>query len=75
MYECIPLICLIVTADFYAMYVSSPWTCEIILSDLIFDTITIGWPLLPCNIQLSKSKVHKIKFGDIAVMYYKQFAI
>ena len=32
--------------------------------------------LLPCNYQLSKSIVHEIKFGDIAVIYiYKQFAI
>ena len=26
--------------------------------------------LQPCNIQLSKSIVHVLKFGDIAVIYY-----
>ena len=31
-------------------------------------------PFQPCNYQISKSIVHVINFGDIAVMY-KQFAI
>ena len=32
------------------------------------DASELPQRLLPCNYQLNKSKVHEIKFGDIAVI-------
>ena len=44
-------------------------TAEQLMALTIADrSCSVGRELLPCNYQLSKSIVHEIKFGDIAVM-------